>query len=107
MEYRIFFPGNGGFQFCCSDDEEVETILRSAFGGERFFYQSFNHAKFYWTNSSGYSYYRSSWNWKYRTDDENDTSNDCNSAELALASERQTLGLSLSGPLKLEEVKSA
>eukprot|EP00268_Persea_americana_P049171 TRINITY_DN5247_c0_g2_i2.p1 TRINITY_DN5247_c0_g2~~TRINITY_DN5247_c0_g2_i2.p1 ORF type:complete len:267 (-),score=65.34 TRINITY_DN5247_c0_g2_i2:289-1065(-) len=99
---------NGGFQFCCSDDEEVENMFRSSFGGEKYFYGSFNHAKkFYWTSSSGYSYYRSSWNWKSRTDDEDGSPSDCNSSELALASERQTLGLNGSGPLKLEEVKSA
>lgn len=100
--------GNGDFQFCCSDDEEVENTFRSFFGGERYFYRSFNHAKkFYWTSSSGYSYYRSSWNWKSRTDDEDGSPSDCNSSELALASERRTLGLNGSGPLKLEEVKSA
>ncbi|RWR84595.1 dnaJ subfamily C member 7 [Cinnamomum micranthum f. kanehirae] len=104
---------NEGFQFCYSDGEEVETIFRSATGGERVFRWSFNSEKdFNWRNSSGYSNYRSSWNWRFRTDegstdDEDDTSTDCYSSESVLASDRQILGLSASGPLNLEEVKNA
>eukprot|EP00268_Persea_americana_P049181 TRINITY_DN5247_c0_g4_i1.p2 TRINITY_DN5247_c0_g4~~TRINITY_DN5247_c0_g4_i1.p2 ORF type:complete len:310 (-),score=46.11 TRINITY_DN5247_c0_g4_i1:2148-2969(-) len=105
---------NEGFQFCHSDGEEIEIIFRSAIGGERDFRWSFNSEKdFNWRNSSGYSNYRSSWNWRFGTDDEDsvddedDTSTDCYSSESVLASDRQILGLSALGPLNLEEVKNA
>ncbi|XP_077219877.1 uncharacterized protein LOC143854044 isoform X2 [Tasmannia lanceolata] len=97
-----------GFHFCFSDDEGVETIFRSAFGGEQYFYWSFDSAdNFQWRNSSGYSNYRNSWNSRYRLDDEYDSSADYGSLESDLISDRLALGLSASGPLKLEQVKSA
>ncbi|KAL6337421.1 hypothetical protein AAG906_036735 [Vitis piasezkii] len=97
-----------GFQFC-EDDIEVETILRSAFGGSRTFYWSFiNEENPQWGSSSGYrNNYRSSWNWRDRMDEEYGYSTDSDSSESDLASHRMALGLSVSGPLKLEEVKNA
>ena len=102
--------GSGGFQFC-EDDIEVETILRSAFGGCRTFYWStfLNEENPQWQSSYGYSknYNRSSWNWRGRMDEEYGHSTDSDSSESDLASHREALGLSVSGPLKLEEVKHA
>ncbi|XP_072989252.1 uncharacterized protein [Typha latifolia] len=93
----------GGFEFCISDDDEVETIFRSAFGGERFSYWSFSSSeKFRWRTSSSHAYSKSSSNWRYETDEETDTR-----SQSELTSERQALGLSVSGPLKLDDVKSA
>ena len=103
-----FIYGSGGFQFC-EDDTEVETILRSAFGGSRTFYWSFINEEIpQWGSSSGYrNNYRSSWNWRDRMDEEYGYSTDSDSSESDLASHRMALGLSVSGPLKLEEVKNA
>ncbi|KAK9290617.1 hypothetical protein L1049_008789 [Liquidambar formosana] len=100
--------GRRGFQFS-EDDFDVETIFRSAFGGNRYFYWSFiNEENPHWRSSSGYSSnYRTSWNWRGRIEDEYDSSTESDSSELDLASHRVALGLSASGPLKLEEVKNA
>nr|XP_010909601.1 uncharacterized protein LOC105035663 isoform X2 [Elaeis guineensis] len=95
----------GAFVFCSTDDDddEVETIFRSAFGGARYSYWSFSgFENFQWRNSSSHAHSKSSRNWSYESDDETDTS-----LESELASERLALGLSASGPLKLEEVKNA
>ncbi|XP_058098213.1 uncharacterized protein LOC131243118 isoform X3 [Magnolia sinica] len=102
--YRSRLKGRRGFEFCCSDDDDVETIFRSSFGGERFFYWSFSSSENFQRNSSGYSNYKCSW--RSRMEDEYD-STDYNSCGSDLASDRLALGLSASGPLKLEEVKSA
>ncbi|XP_008794516.2 uncharacterized protein LOC103710537 isoform X2 [Phoenix dactylifera] len=95
----------GAFVFCSTDDDDddVETIFRSAFGRARYSYWSFSGSEnFQRRNSSSHAYSKSSWNWSYESDDETDTSQ-----ESELASERLALGLSASGPLKLEEVKIA
>ena len=99
----------GGIEFCTSDDDDVETIFRSAFGGERFFYWSFtNTENFNRRNSSNSANWRFSWEWRYQTDDESETDGENSKTQVPeLASERQALGLSPSGPLKIEEVKSA
>ncbi|WOL10712.1 hypothetical protein Cni_G19471 [Canna indica] len=94
---------NGAFEFCPSDDEDdVETIFRSTFGGARFSYRSFDSSQnFYWSSSSRGSQ-RSSRNWTYESDDEYDAF-----VQQEFTSERLALGLRASGPLKLEEVKNA
>ncbi|XP_057984038.1 uncharacterized protein LOC131168545 isoform X2 [Malania oleifera] len=97
-----------GFEFC-EDDVGIETIFRSAFGGNGYFYWSFvNEENPQWRSSSGYSNnYRTSWNWRDRIDEEYDSSTESDSSELDMASDRMALGLSASGPLKLDEVKKA
>ncbi|GAB4851529.1 hypothetical protein Ancab_030931 [Ancistrocladus abbreviatus] len=97
-----------GFQFC-DDDVEVENIFQSAFGGDRFFFWSFvNEDNASWRSSSGYANgSRASWNWRYQSDEEYDSSSEYKSSESDLSSERLALGLSPSGPLKLEDVKNA
>ncbi|XP_031381421.1 uncharacterized protein LOC116196044 isoform X2 [Punica granatum] len=100
----------GNFQFC-EEEIDVETIFRSAFGGTRCFYWSFvedenphSHWRS-WTRQSndhrGYRY------WRDCSDDEYEFSPESDSSELQLASDRVALGLSTSGPLKLEDVKNA
>lgn len=101
---------SGGFQFCDNgEDIDMETIFRSAFtrGNGRFFYWSFvNGENPQWWSSFGKS--DSSWHWKNRFEKEYES--DCESSDSDLASaasERLALGLSASGPLKLQDVKTA
>uniref|UniRef100_A0A0E0Q803 J domain-containing protein n=1 Tax=Oryza rufipogon TaxID=4529 RepID=A0A0E0Q803_ORYRU len=72
------FRSRGGFEFCTSDEDEPETR---------------NHRR---------SHSESSRRWSYETDDEDETP-----AQTEVSLARQALGLSTSGPLKLEDVKSA
>lgn len=101
-----------GFQFC-EDDFDVEEILRSSFGGNRFFYWSFiNEENPQWKSSSTYSnnYSYSNYsarNFRYRVDDDYDSSPESDDSESESASHRLALGLSGAGPLKLEDVKNA
>ncbi|KAJ7976000.1 DnaJ domain containing protein [Quillaja saponaria] len=97
-----------GFEFC-EEDVDVENIFRSTFGGSRFFYWSFiNDEDPQWRSSTRYSnYYGKSWNWRHWSEEESDSSTESDSLDLALASDRQALGLSASGPLKLKDVKNA
>ncbi|XP_010265925.1 PREDICTED: uncharacterized protein LOC104603556 [Nelumbo nucifera] len=99
----------GVFEFCFGDEEEVETIFQSAFGGGRYFYWSFiNEEDSRWRNSSYYSNkYQGSQNWKYWSGDEYEASTEHDTSQSNLTSERLALGLSASGSLKLEEVKNA
>ncbi|KAJ1432838.1 DnaJ domain containing protein [Sesbania bispinosa] len=95
----------------CEDDFDVENIFRSAFGGNRFFYWSFiNEENSQW-RSGGFSNYRKSWNWRHRRENEYDSSTESDSESDSsysdLVSDRLALGLSASGPLKLEDVKIA
>lgn len=102
---RYMNKGKGGFNFCASgdDDDDVETIFRSAFGGEGFYYWSFDSSdNFHRRNYSGQANQRSSWDWRYETDEEVDSP-----PKTDFASERLALGLKSSGPLILEEVKKA
>ncbi|XP_059668518.1 uncharacterized protein LOC132313658 [Cornus florida] len=99
-----------GFQFCEDDfEDETETIFRSAFGGNRHFYWSFVNEEIpQWKSSSGYSAnYRTSWKWRHQNEEEYDSSTESDSSESDLASDRLALGLSATGPLKLEDVKHA
>ncbi|XP_058207551.1 uncharacterized protein LOC131320739 isoform X2 [Rhododendron vialii] len=105
------------FHFC-DDDNDYETIFfRSAFGGNRFggnrsFYWSFIEEDFpnpnRWQSSSGHqNNYRTSWNWRHGEDEYYDSSTESDSSETDLVSYRLVLGLSPSGPLKLDDVKNA
>ncbi|CAK7342334.1 unnamed protein product, partial [Dovyalis caffra] len=96
-----------GFRFC--EDQEffdVDTLFQSAFGGNQFFYWSFiNEETPRWKNSSGYSYNYGR-NWRYRVHEDYDSSSEfeSNNSESNIASDRLALGLSASGPLKLEDI---
>ncbi|KAK6941925.1 DnaJ domain, partial [Dillenia turbinata] len=101
--------GRRGSEFCW-DDFEVETIFRSAFRGDRFFYWSFiNEENPQWRNSSSNSNYGRTWSWRYRVEEEDydDASTEDETSEPDLASDRRALGLKAYGPLKLEDVKTA
>ncbi|XP_050230633.1 uncharacterized protein LOC126679606 isoform X2 [Mercurialis annua] len=94
------------FQFC-EDEVDIETIFRSAFGGNRYFYWSFiNEENPQWRRSSNYSNYYAR-NGRYRFDDDYDSSSDSDNMGPESASDRLALGMSASGPLKIEDVKNA
>ncbi|KAF5181892.1 Chaperone dnaj-domain superfamily protein [Thalictrum thalictroides] len=101
------FRGRGGFSFC--DEDDVEVIFRSAFGGERCTYWSFiDDDSFKWRSSNHTNNRNRSWKSKYRDEDEYDTYEEYNDDSISdLTSDRLALGLSASGPLKLEDVKNA
>lgn len=92
----------------CEDDFEVETIFRSAFGGNRFFYWSFiNEENSQWGRSGRFSNFGKSWNWRHQSENDYDSSSESDSSDLDLGPDRLVLGLTASGPLKLEDVKNA
>ncbi|KAL0404996.1 UNVERIFIED_CONTAM: hypothetical protein Sradi_2140400, partial [Sesamum radiatum] len=98
------------FEFCNDDaDVEFETIFRSAFGGNRYFYWSFTtDDEPRYRNSSSYSSnYRTSTGWRYHYEDEYDSSSEYEKPMTDLTSDRLALGLSASGPINLEDVKNA
>lgn len=96
----------GGFKICEDDDEDVQNIFQSAFGGNRFFYWSFiNEEDPQWRSSS--NYHGRSWNWRYRTEEEYESYHEYESSESDTASDRLALGLTASGPLTIEDVKNA
>jgi hypothetical protein len=68
----------GGFDFCTSDEDEPENLFRNVFRDQGTYY------------------------WSFSSDEEDEVPAP---SEVSLA--RQALGLSTSGPLKLEDVKSA
>ncbi|KAG9442515.1 hypothetical protein H6P81_018369 [Aristolochia fimbriata] len=95
--------GKGHTRFCDSDDEDVETVFQSAFRGERVYYWSFS--------SGGNFHWKSSWTdySRFRFEDEYDHSSTGyhRSSVSDSSSERLALGLSATGPVQLEEIKSA
>lgn len=97
-----------GFQFFVDDDDfEVETVFKSAFGGNRYSYYSFINEEPPWRDSSGHSNnHRFYWSWG-RQYDEEDNSSESDNVKSDLTSDRLALGLSTSGPLSLEDVKNA
>lgn len=104
---RVYY--RRGFQFFEDDDDiEVENFFDSAFGGSRNFYYSFIDDEPRWWSSGGYSKNRRFYsNPRFSYQEEYDTSNDSDSSELDLRSDRLALGLNASGPLSLEDVKNA
>ncbi|KAF3791251.1 hypothetical protein EJ110_NYTH07746, partial [Nymphaea thermarum] len=94
-----------------NEDEEVENIFRYAFSGNRCFYWSFtreesSNESSHWRNFSDH-YHRKSWNWRYGAYDSNESYAEGNFTRSDSLSDRLILGLNASGPLKLEDVKSA
>ncbi|KAK7259533.1 hypothetical protein RIF29_25142 [Crotalaria pallida] len=90
------------------DDFDVENILRSAFGGNRFFYWSFvNEENPQWRRSQRFSNNEKYWNWRHPHENDYDSSSESDSPSSNLSTDRLALGLSASGPLKLEDVKTA
>lgn len=101
--------GRRGYNFCEEeDDDDVENVFRSAFG-DRFFFWSFVHEDYpNWRNSSRYSNgYKTSWKRRQQSEDEYDYTSEDDTPKPDLSSHRVALGLSASGPLKLEDVKNA
>ncbi|KAH9612409.1 hypothetical protein KSS87_010845 [Heliosperma pusillum] len=99
--------GRRGFSFCEDGDDDVETVFRSAFGDRFFFWSYVNEDYPNGRRSSRHSKsHKFSWRWRDQSQDEYDyTPEDTQKSNLA--SERTALGLSASGPLKLEDVKTA
>ncbi|KAL6912081.1 hypothetical protein ACP4OV_000886 [Aristida adscensionis] len=95
------FRSRGGFEFCTSDDDEPETLFRNAFRHQHTYYWSFS-SDYSQRKKSRRAYSENFRDWSDETDDEDEVSTP---SEVSLA--RQALGLSISGPLKLEDVKSA
>lgn len=116
IKFQQIWSLSGDPEFC-EDDFDIENIFRSAFGGSRSFYWSFineeiNEENPRWRRSGGFSDYGNSWRWRrYRWDNGHGSSTDSESESDGLdsnsVSERLALGLSASGPLKLEDVKIA
>jgi hypothetical protein len=107
---------SGYHEFCEEDDIDVENILRSAFGGSRTFYWSFiNEGNPHWGRSGNFSNFGKSWNWRHQSDkgygssngSESESESECLRSNSVSVSDRLALGLSASGPLKLEDVKIA
>ncbi|KAJ0028416.1 hypothetical protein Pint_36413 [Pistacia integerrima] len=101
-----------GFQFCEDGGEidvDVEKILGSVFGKSRCFFWSFIHEENTKRRSSSSYYYEytNSRNWRARIEEEYESSTESDNLDSDMASDRQALGLSAYGPLKLEEVKTA
>ncbi|ONM56939.1 Chaperone DnaJ-domain superfamily protein [Zea mays] len=90
----------GGFEFCTSDEDEPENLFRNVFRDQHTYYWSFSSDNFQRNSKRARS--QKSRNWSFETDEEDEVSAP---SEVSLA--RQALGLSTSGPLKLEDVKSA
>ncbi|XVF75911.1 hypothetical protein PTKIN_Ptkin13bG0224800 [Pterospermum kingtungense] len=106
------YQGRRPFEFVEDNDDDIENIFRSAFGGSRFFYWSFiDEENPQWRSSSRYSNnFKKSWNWRYRFDEDYDSSTESDTSESSdqdTVADRQALGLSASGPLTLEDVKNA
>ncbi|KAL1312314.1 hypothetical protein HN51_038937 [Arachis hypogaea] len=94
--------------FFCEDDFDIETIFRSTFGGNRYHYWSFiNEENPQWRRSARFSNYEKSWSWRHRSESDYDSASESDSLHSDLTTDRLALGLSPSGPLKLEEVKNA
>ncbi|XP_022748297.1 uncharacterized protein LOC111297948 [Durio zibethinus] len=106
------YRGRRPFEFCEDNDDDIESIFGSAFGGSRFFYWSFiNEENPQWRNSSRYSNkYEEYWKWRHRFDEDSDSSTESGTSESSdqeTIADRQALGLSASGPLTLEDIKNA
>ncbi|KAK4776895.1 hypothetical protein SAY86_005583 [Trapa natans] len=94
-----------GFQFS-EEDVDPERIFRTAFGGTRCFSWSFvddENPRSHWRSWTGH---QRSGNWRYGSEEEYESSSESDSHSSPLTSDRLVLGLSASGPLKLEDVKN-
>ncbi|CDP10142.1 unnamed protein product [Coffea canephora] len=100
---------NTRFQFFVDDDDfDVETIFKSALGGNKYTYYSFIDEEPQWRGSFGRSNnHRHYWNWGRQDEEEDSSSSESDSLESDLTSDRLALGLSSSGPLSLTDVKNA
>ncbi|CAN6586568.1 unnamed protein product [Malus baccata var. baccata] len=96
--------GRNDFRFC-EEDEDVETIFRSMFGGNKFYYWSFiNEENSQRRSSSNYSNYGRSRNWRHNNKEEYQYDSEPENLE---SDERLALGLHAAGPLTLDDVKNA
>lgn len=101
-----------GYEFCYDIDDEVdkEPTYRSGFHGDGFYHFSFVNGENHQRRSSRGNSGRS-WSWEDRYEEEygSESDNDGSESELALdnTSDRLALGLSIYGPLKLKDVKTA
>ncbi|KAL2464729.1 Chaperone DnaJ-domain superfamily protein [Forsythia ovata] len=86
---------NRGTRHFEDEDIEFETIFRTAFGGNEYFY---------WSQEPGYRNYS-----RHRFHEEYDShsSTESQRSEADMISHRLALGLNASGPLNLEDVKNA
>ncbi|XP_074279841.1 uncharacterized protein LOC141605102 [Silene latifolia] len=99
--------GRRGFGFC-EDIDDDETIFRSVFGDRFFVWSSVDEDYPNWKRSSRRSKsHKSSWRWGNQNEDQYHYTPEEDTRKSKLASERTALGLSASGPLKLEDVKTA
>ncbi|TXG57967.1 hypothetical protein EZV62_015796 [Acer yangbiense] len=109
-----------GFQFCEDEDEldfDVDKMFRSSFGlgsgsgRKQHFYWSFiDEEDIKWRSSFRYSNdYGNNGNRRFRVEEEDYeySSTESESSNSDMSSYRQALGLSVSGPLKLKDVKNA
>ncbi|PPD69914.1 hypothetical protein GOBAR_DD33211 [Gossypium barbadense] len=107
---RDFITGVEPFEFCEDIDDDIENIFRSAFGGSQFFYWSFINDEYpKWRRSRYSDNYEKSWRWSSQFDEDSDSteSGNAESSDQDTIADRRALGLSASGPLTLEDVKTA
>ncbi|KAL6986996.1 hypothetical protein U1Q18_012755 [Sarracenia purpurea var. burkii] len=90
------------------NNDDVGTNFRSAFGGNGYFYWSFvdENVSRLRSSSGYYGNYRTSWNSRYWDEEDYDSSTESENSD-SDSEYRLVLGLSASGPLKLEDVKHA
>ncbi|MBA0615628.1 hypothetical protein Godav_015749 [Gossypium davidsonii] len=106
----FYYRGRRPFEFCEDIDDDIENIFRSAFGGSQFFYWSFINDEYpQWRRSRYSDNYETSWRWSSRFDEDSDSteSGNAESSDQDTIADRRALGLSASGPLTLEDVKTA
>ncbi|XP_044507753.1 uncharacterized protein LOC123227131 [Mangifera indica] len=90
------------FQFC-EDDEEIDVDFSC-----RFYWSFINEENTKWRSSSGYHHnYTNFGDWRARFEEDYESSSESDNLDSDMALDRQALGLSAYGPLKLEEVKTA
>lgn len=112
-DYALNFPGR--FEFCDDDDDDdgYSNMFRSVFGANRSFYWSFtidDEEPRFWSSSTNSSNYRTASGRSYQFGDEYEeyyTSQEYKRPVDGLRTDRLALGLSPSGPLKIDDVKSA
>ncbi|KAL4296782.1 hypothetical protein GQ457_12G013250 [Hibiscus cannabinus] len=106
----FYYRGRRPFEFCEDNDDDIGNIFRSAFGGSRFFCWSFLNEEYpQWRRSRYSNNYERSWGWSYEFDEDSGSTESGNteSSDQDTIADRQALGLSASGPLTLEDIKTA